>query len=441
VFALKAAPAMIALLYLLVFAAPIRAYIWDNAAVFVVPFVCVVILTTLVYLKSSRVRITLSKYTLLVFLLLFEMGIYLTNFEGVTAFTNVFHFFAPAFYLVAVMVLFDRNSVNQQLMKFFKVVFIAESLVIMVEALDEFLGFDIHSARLFAWYIEVDDRFDQHIFGPNANIPYLEILPTALGLHGFPHYTAPIYVVSFAFTVAQVFSRTATSAGSSRPNQWLGALVLIVGLFCVYIMGVKTHYVTATLAMFILGVFLSRRILLLFTVFLGVAVPATLLVAAARSRFENFLDQVLVGNPVEGSRIDVIFNFREYLVLLNLKVTDLLVGTGNFASINEFARNLFLEQKILVYALVFGIPYILVIVGFFAAGLVDSVRVFRGARDPASRATAVAVACGLMVYGLEMGHFGFTFNTPNFALVFVMLGMIAVLAREMRRDRTRTPHV
>lgn len=441
-FSLNGVQAMIMLLYLLVFAALIRAYVFDSAAVvYTFPFVLMVILTTLFFLKSVRMRFTLNKYVLLIYLMFLEMGIYLTNFVGETAFSNVFFYFAPVFYFVSVMVLFDRDAVNRHLVKFFKVVFIVESFVIMLEVVDEFLGFDIHSARLFAWYIEVDNRFEEHIFGPNANIPYLEILPIAMGIHGFPHYTAPLYVVSFIFVVAQIFTPMGPGSKAIKPINWTAILMLVVGLFCIYTLAVKTHYVTATLSIIIMGVFLSRRILWLFALFLAVAVPATLLVAAARARFEILLDQVLVGNPIEGSRIDVIFNFREYLVLLNLDLTDLLVGTGNFAGVNEFARTLFLEQKILVYTLVFGIPYILVIVGFFAAGMLDSIRVFRRSRDPATKATAISVGCGLLVYGLEMGHFGFTFNTPNFALVFVMIGMIAVLAKDKKRDGVVAVHV
>ena len=440
-FVLKAVPAVIVLLYLLVFAAPIRAYIWDISAVFIIPFALLVILTSCFYFKSIRERTMPRKYMLLVCLFFLEMVVYLINYDGITTFTNAFHFFAQAFYLVAVVTLFDRNAVNQRLMKFFKVVFIVESLVIIVEAVDEFLGFDVHTARLFAWYLEVDNRFDEHIFVSNSNVPDLEILPIALGIHGFPHYTAPLYVVSFIFTVAQAFSQAVTNSKLTRSKHGMDALLLIVGLFCIYILGVKTHFLTATLAILILGVFLSTRILWIFTAFLGVAVPTTLILPLARLRFENFLDQVLVGNPLEGSRLDVIFNFREYLVLLDLKIVDLLLGTGSFSSINQFTITLFLEQKLLVYALVFGIPYILVVIGFFAVGLSDSVRVFRGTKNPATRATAIAVGCGLMVYGLEMGHFGFTFNTPNFPLVFVMLGMIAVLSRQINRDRTMLPHV
>jgi hypothetical protein len=206
-------------------------------------------------------------------------------------------------------------------------------------------------------------------------------------------------------------------------------------------LGVKTHFVTAILAILILGVFLSRKILLLFIVFLGVAVPATLLIPMTRLRFENYLFQVLEGNAVEGSRIDVIFNFKEYLVLLDLKMADVLLGMGSFDQLDRFLGILFLEQKFLVYMLVLGVPYMLIITAFFVAGWADSVRVFRCTKSAATRATTIAAACGLMVYGLEMGHSGFTFTTPNFALVFVIIGMIAVLARDIRRDSAMFSHV
>ncbi len=441
-FVLNRTSIIIALLYVLVFAAPIRAYLFDHELLYIAPLLLTIGLLLFSFFGSVRARINLNKYALLTFLLFAQMWIFVSASDDPRIFVSAFHFYTPVIYFVAIVVMFDLRSVNHHLMKFFKVVFIVESLLILVEAVDEFIGFDIHAARLFSWYMEVDNRFDDVILGPNETVAnILEILPPVLGFHGFPHYTAPIYVVSFVFAVAQAFSRT-SSDGRTPTNRWVAAMVLMTGLYCIYALGVKTHFVSATLALFILGVFHSKRILWLFGAFLAIAVPATMLVAEARDRFENLLHQVLVGNEVEGSRLDVIFRFQEYLVLLDLKLSDLLAGTGSFGSLADFERSgLFLEQKILVYALVFGIPYVLMIVGFFVAGMVDSVRVYRNTRDPATRTTAIAIGCGLMVYGLEMGHFGFTFNTPNFPLVFAMVGMIAVLARELRQNRALAAYV
>ena len=441
-FAVKTLPVVITILYALVFSPLIRAYFWDNPAINVIPFLLLVMLTAHVYLKSTSVIIPISKFTILLCLLFLNMAIYLiVYYDGMATFTNAFYFFTPAFFFVAVMVLFDRNSINQQLMKFFRVVFIVESACIIAEIIDGFLGFDIHISRLFVWHMEVDARFEQHIFVSNQGIPELELLPIALGIHGFPHYTAPIYVVSFIFTLAYFFSQVDKNERMTLPNFWLAAIVQFIGLFCIYMLGVKTHFVTAILAILILGVFLSRKILLLFIAFLGVAVPATLLIPTTRLRFENYIFQVLEGNAVEGSRIDVILNFQEYLVLLDLKMADVLLGMGSFDQLDRFSGILFLEQKFLVYILVLGVPYMLVITAFFMAGWADSVRVFRYTKSTATRATAIAAACGLMVYGLEMGHFGFTFTTPNFALVFVIIGMIAVLARDIKRDSAMFSHV
>ena len=441
-FVLNRNSTIIALLYVLVFAAPIRAYLFDHEVVYIAPLLLSIGLLLFSFFGSARTRINLNKYALLSFLLFAQLGIFVSVTDDPRVFASAFHFYTPVVYFIAIVIMFDTRSINRHLMIFFKVIFVVESLLILVESVDEFIGFDIHAARLFSWYMEVDQRFDDVILGPNDTVAsILEILPPVLGFHGFPHYTAPIYVVSFVFAVAGAFSRTGV-VGKAQPNKWVAALILMTGLYCIYALGVKTHFVTATLALLILGVFHSRRILWLFGAFLAIAVPATLLVAAARDRFANLLDQVLVGNEIEGSRLDVIFRFQEYLVLLDLKLSDLLAGTGSFGSLADFERSgLFLEQKILVYALVFGIPYVLIIVGFFVAGIVDSLRVFRNARDPATRTTAIAIGCGLMVYGLEMGHFGFTFNTPNFPLVFAMVGMIAVLARELRQNRALAAHV
>lgn len=441
-FGLNGTSVIIALLYVLVFAAPIRAYVFDNELVYIAPLLLTIGLLSFAFFRSAAARINLNKYALLIFLLFAQMWIFISASDDARVLASVFHFFTPVIYFIAIVVMFEPRSVTGQLMKFFRVVFIVESMLILVEAIDEFIGFDIHGARLFSWYMEVDNRFDEVILGPNQAVAdILEILPPALGLHGFPHYTAPIYVVSFVFAVAQAFART-ESDGRTPTNGWVATAILMTGLYCIYALGVKTHFVTATLALIILGIFHSRRILWLFGAFLAVAVPATLLIAEARDRFENLLYQVLVGNEVEGSRLDVIFRFQEYLALLDLKLSDLLAGTGSFGSLADFERSgLFLEQKILVYALVFGIPYVLIIVGFFVAGIADSARVFRNARDPATRTTAIAIGCGLMVYGLEMGHFGFTFNTPNFPLVFAMVGMIAVLARKLRQNRALAAHV
>ncbi len=434
----------VASLYGLVLAPLLRAYGLPNELVFLAPIVLVMCSFLFTYFRSEHSRVSLGKYTLLSFLFVTQLCMYLFASDDERAFLNALQYFIPIVYFIAIVVVFDANSVNRDLAKLFRVVFIIESIVILMEAADGIVGFDVHTTvRLFIWYLETDNRFDEINLGSNDVdlSAFFDALPPVLGLYGFPHYTAPLYVVSFVFAVAHAFSRSPI-AGRTPANSWSAPMVLVVGLYCIYMLGVKTHFVTTTLALLILGMVLSGRILLYFGAFLAVAVPATLLIDEARERFENLLYQVTVGNEVEGSRIDVIFRFQEYLALLDLSPTELLAGTGGFGSLAFFERNgLFLEQKILVYALVFGVPYVLIIVGFFFAGLLDAGRVFKKSSDSVTRSTAIAVAVGLLVYLLEMGHFGFTFSAPNSALWFVMVGMASILATDLKVRRTRLAYV
>jgi hypothetical protein len=374
-------------------------------------------------------------HAFLVFLLLFEMIFFLINNFSFRGLIDTFNFFTPVFYFLAAVIFLDRNSVNQSLIKFFNAVFIIESLIIMVEVFDDFFGFDIHATKFFTWYIQNDNRFEEHIFIFNRFADdLLELIPTALGIHGFPHYTAPIYVVSFAFTLAHAFSGGSTNAGMVKSNMWSATLLLFVGLSCIYMLGVKTHFVTTIIVILILGVFLSRRILLLSFGFLVLATFVTLLIPELLMRFERYIEQVLVGNPREGSRIDVIFNFQEYLSILDLRMMEQVMGLGSFAALHQFGNILFLEQKFLVYILTFGVLPMLTLISFFVVGLADSLRIFRRTQDPASRATAIAAGCSLIIYFLEMGHMGQTFIAPNFPILFIIFGMIAILARDVKRQ-------
>jgi len=413
----------------------IRAYIVDHPVVSIAPFMVVFSFLLLVYLQSSTYKIHADRYLFFLSLFAIHLFLFVLNFDGTETFIKAFFFYMPAIYLVAVLVLFNRNSVNEQLFKFFVVVFWVESAIIFVEVFDNLIGLDVHTLRLFQWHFEVDSRFNDIVLGQGGEYhkEIFDIVPIALGIHGFPHYTAPLYTVSFSFALAQTFLLPDRSI-NSHIKQFF---VIGMGGFCIYMLGVKTHFVSVILVLFISGLFLSRRIYLYAIGIGGIAIILTLVNPWARMRFQNFIVQVFEGNEVQGSRIDVIFNFREYLVFLDLDFIDIMIGTGAFDVLQSFRDSgLFLEQKFLVYGLVFGVPYVLLILMFIVTGIMSGFKLFRHADDYKTKATAIAIANGLLVYGLEMGHYGFTFSAPNLMVIFIMLGMIAALDQSVKRERS-----
>src|SRR5207237_9040069 len=165
-------------------------------------------------------------------------------------------------------------------------------------------------------------------------------------------------------------------------------VILSLGLAILYLIGVKTHFVTVLLSLLIIGMRLNRRLGLdLLVVFAGL-VLFTLTTEFGSGKFENYMEQLFVGGHRfendqvfdEAGRLEVIFNFGEYLALLQLSTFDLFAGSANF--FQALNSPFLFEQKILVYMLVLVVPYIPLLCLLMLLGLRDSffLRV-NGSRD------------------------------------------------------------
>lgn len=396
-------------------------------------FLIILIITALWFCQRKE-RVSLGKYTILVYATAILSLLYLTHLEDLSTFVNFANFFVPAFYLVMFSVLFSKRHVNRDIARFFTVVFVLETAFILIEVFDGLIGFDIHGTWIIRFFLENDGRFTEQC--PQC-FERIEDLPIALGVHGFPHYTAPIYVVSFAFAIASAFSSTRVDGRLSKAERLTAASFFFAGVFCIYMLGVKTHFITALIAIVIVGLVVRR------TVFFYVAVAGLLLVVGtlvspwATNRVETLKEQVFIGNDIEGSRLDVIFKFEEYRALLDLSPWEMVVGKGGFADLAEFTdRGYFLEQKLLLFALVLGPVYMLLILTFYAVGLHCCWRVYRRSTKPLVTANAIAIACSLVVFLADIGHFGYSMITPNIQVLFVMLAAIGVIERSVESENT-----
>ena len=433
-----------AVLSVLVYATVLRAFTVDTPLFGIAAFVVMLVLALLGLGLGRDARLNPDANIVLLFLFVLDAVVYLVHYEGIETLAHMFRFFAPVVYFLAFRVLLDREKVTWDIFRFFRAVFVVESLFMLIEVVDGALGFDVHATQLIGYFIESDERFE--LITPPALASPLAYLPPVLGIHGFPHYTAPIYMVSFLFTLAQTVSPRRAGGRLSRRDQWKAATVLFVGMFCIYMLGVKTHFITGAITIGLLALALRRRLLWSVGVSLLVLISGTLASPAATERFRNLIDQTFVGTAeAGGSRLEVIFNLGEYRTIFERSTWEVIVGTGEFEDmLNLTEQGYFLEQRFLIVILVFGLPYLFLLVGFFGKGWHSCWRVYRGTVDPQVRACAVAIGCSFISYFLELFHYGFTLSSPNFQFFFMMLAAITVLEGGLRivaQERRGLPHV
>jgi hypothetical protein len=425
------------LLIILIYVNILRAVVWDSV-------MWVLILSAFIFLAAF---IKIIKYRILDFppskvfifiALMLIMILYVMNYQGERLAIDLFLYYITPLIYFAFYSLFMNMNILKIIYKIFLFVFIFESAVIILEVVDSIVGFDIHSSRIFTWYFISDTgRFENSVAG-NANMSFSEMLPLSLGVHGWPNYTAPLYATSLVIIIASIYSKGAIL----NKNAYSQFLILLIGLACIYLLGIKTHMVTVFISLVILGLFVNKRIFIHLMFFLLGVVIFTLSSDWAMMRFENYIEQLFVGGHrwedgervIEAGRLEVIFNFKDYLSILEIDFIELMTGLSDFSRAASF--DYLFEQKILVFALILGMPYIFFIVVLILLGMRDAFTLNRRGIPLDVRAFSVGIGCAIMVLFLEMGHFGFTFNYPNYQVLFLLIAVSSLLKKGKFRINT-----
>ena len=186
------------------------------------------------------------------------MIIFSFGYQGESLFADLFlYYFTPfiglSFYFF--LNIYSIVKIEKLLIFFALILFVPETIYIIFEILDGFFGFDIHKFRLTKWYINNDPGRFEHLYagGSNQNIQLYDLLPPALGLRGWPNYSAPLYTLSFAFILSLSYAK--------QKNQFYfqkyRLIILYIGMTCVCLIGVKTHVVTALISVILIASFVN----------------------------------------------------------------------------------------------------------------------------------------------------------------------------------------
>jgi len=412
----------------------IRALVWDSALL--VPlFTAILFVASMLAIRDWKQFRWPAVHVAIYCFLLLLMFAFITNNPTDRLYIDLFLYYVTPCIFFAFFALYRRAKAATMVVGVATLIFTIDVVFVVVELVDGFLGYDIHASRIITWYMEAEEGRFEHVYAGNANVhvELLDLIPPALGIRGWPNNTTPLYSASFVILLAYIYG-----ARKGIWANWFARLaVFALGLIVLYSLGVKTHFVTVFVALLVITARLSRQVGVdLLIGMLGLTL-FTLMTDFGSSRFENYMEQLFVGghrfekNQIydEAGRLEVIFNFREYIALLQLSPFDLLAGAATFF---QFLNSPFLfEQKILVYALILGVPYMALICLLMLLGIRDGFAV-RANGSSQDKAVATGIACAILVLFLEMGHFGFTMNYPNYQFLYFLLATAAILKRQQR---------
>ena len=313
--------------------------------------------------------------------------------------------FAPSYY---------RNAIAN--------IFIFLSLTLLLTTLLEYIlirviGFPPY---IFPWYrysFMMNERF---VGG------YIDTLQTPiLGLLGWPHDTAAIFVALFAFSFPYFFKRikingyTNSSVWAIKFPNWLSYSIVVFTAFAVFIvLAVKTHMVTYIFVLLFLpfitkGKNLLRNIFIVLCLIIIVLNSNTFQLLITKKIIEGF-----VGNNGQLSTLATIIPENPVADLINRPIINIFLGKWDYYYTGEL--------RLLTYTARFGLVWFFLFVGIFTAGVFHARKIIsnRFVR-PYDYLFAVGSIGLLSVYFLDMGHYAKTLFSPNIDILFICLGTLA----------------
>lgn len=410
----------------------IRAVVFDS--LILVPIFTAILFLMSVLAVSKRKAFQWPTIHVVVYsLLLLLMCAFVANYKSDRLFIDLFLYYVTPCLFFAFFAIFRYANVPAVVIRLCALIFAVDVAFVLLEVADGVFYYDVHSTSIITWYMESDTGRFEHVYAgrETSGASLLDLLPPVLGIRGWPNYTAPLYSAVFVIVLAYIYG-----VRDGLWAKWAARFaVLVCGLTVLYLLGVKTHFVTVLISIVIIALRLHRRLAFdVFLVLLGL-ILFTVGTEFGAVRFENYMEQLFVGGHrfegnqavAEAGRLDVIFNFREYLALLDLSGFDLLAGLSSFS---QFFNSEFLfEQKILVYMIVLGVPYVLLICVLMLIGMRDAFSVKSCRSSMESESVLVGAGCAVLILFLELGHFGFTMNYPNYQFLFFLLASVAILKR------------
>lgn len=406
----------------------IRIFLYDSK--YVSLLIIFILLNLFMFtIKYKSKNIYLSKDLFLSTNLIFCSGLIFSLGENnYRLFENIYLFFLlPIIILILFYNFFKIKYSFKTFLICLIIVFFVDSIYMVVEIIDQFFGFDIHKFSLTKWYMKTSPgRFAVVGSGWDyaKGLPFLHYdqLPKILGLRGWPHYSAPLYVISFFACMFYLYSK------KSKKYQVCSFIFTSFGLFMIFMLGVKTHYLTTILGLVILGLSLNKNIfrdlfINLFLFFLLV-IFNPYFEKKISNHFTNLFEGGLRWNngiwTAEPGRIEYIFDIeRNYQFLLQIPLDKLMSGYGYIPNFLTQSSNF--EIVLLNKVVVLGISFLLIFLYITLISLQSIFSILIKSRNNKLKAVCSFLIISLIVLFVDTLHFGHSFTEPLYGLYFIII--------------------
>ena len=434
-------------LSVVIFMPIVRSLIFDYALIRDIILLCLCVIWVLIIIHDmlfGNIKIDIDFITVLFYLYLvygmFLFG-YSISFSDLTLYESSvqFHnYFLPVIIFFITKRGFTSPKNIRKLLFFFLIVFLLNASYVICEYACRYIGLDIHSLPWHEWYFAHSDRFELYIFDQfkDPRLARYE-LPPALGIMGFPHYTAPALVAMFALIFPFILQKRSMLFNHNVFNK--NSIMILTGFLSISVLSivflsVKTHMVTLAVILLLIPIIVRPSYSFL-TVFIIILITIVLIQNDVIMERINLLwYQVTVGNRDEGSRLDIIFRLKEVWFFLDLPLSVIFIGTGDIFKVSTLlSLGLNYEVKFLVYTTSFGLIWAALFMGIYLTGIGYAIDMIKMKISPSLvQPLAVGVMGMLIVYFLEMGHFGQTFALPNIEIWSVLLGVLSVMRKNAK---------
>ena len=363
-------------------------------------------------------------FTFLLFLLILNL---IFNINNLTIGEIYIFYFLPFFSIIFYWLL-NLYKLEKNLFKLFVIVFVIQSSYLSVELFDQYLGFNIHkSNKIIDFYFHTYiGRFEGSDGGWGHNIVFnfYKSLPLLLGTKGWPHYTAPIYLISFIGSLIYFISKK-----KSLDFNLLIFLHLIIGLFFILMLNVKTHWFSCIISLILITFFLNKRLIIFIFVMLVILLLATYNNEFLNDRilgsFKNFFSQVhytFSSNTfLQRGRFDEIFDFQQFNIFTKITFDRLLFGFGLKA--NQISQNFGnIQISLIEIALKLGIPYIIFYVSLNLYSVYILISLLIKEKEYKAKKIILFLLCSIIILFSDSIHFGQNFTEPLYGLNYIFIG-------------------
>jgi hypothetical protein len=323
-----------------------------------------------------------------------------------------------------------RTSQSQaRLVYLLMILFIVFTLDALIEFVVLQLGVSPYKIPWYPFMFRVQTYFiGSEVAGGQYAYLHPEDTP-ALGILGFPNFTAPTLVALFAFVYPFLLERF---------KAWRATVLGVMALMAVLVFNVQTHLVSGLAVLLVLPALSQPKWLKRNLIILGVAGLLLMSVESLRSGLVSSASLRFMGDQMNRSHLEVIFDKGQISYIANSGVGQLVFGNANTGNA-DFGDTDIWELRLLFFTAVYGLVWLFLFLGIYFRGFVDALRLSRLESVPSSyRMFGLGSVGMLTVFILDMGHYARPMWAPNIDLWVIVLGVLSALMAQIPSDHYQT---